>query len=50
MPQVYEKRAEPDAEEKAQGSRSIVFGLLPRGQKGLKQVGVSPAVHIPPGS
>jgi len=37
---IHEKRPEPDAEEKQHGSRSIVFGLLPRGQKGLRQAGI----------
>lgn len=37
--QVFEKRPPPDYDEKHHGSRSIVFGLLMRGQQGFQKVG-----------
>lgn len=36
--QIFEKRPAPDHDEKHFGSRSIVFGLLQRGQNSFKKV------------
>ena len=36
--QIFEKRPPPDDDEKHHGSRSIVFGLLARGQLGFQKV------------